>query len=259
MKSRSLLASFATLITLTAAPATAADMGMPVKAPPPAAAPVYNWTGFYIGAHVGGAWGDKDWTSTATFGGPVLPVGTPIGSHDASGMIAGGQLGFNWQAPGSNWVIGVEAQMSWADLSGDHILGPGPVFAEQVLSTKVDWLGTVTGRLGYAWDRALLYAKGGVAFVHDKHHGFLVGAPNIALDGDTTRTGWTIGGGIELALGGNWSVKGEYNYLNFGKDGVDFTDTGGGAFSIDIDQHLHVVKFGINYRFGGFGPVVARY
>ena len=120
MKSRSLLASFATLIALTAAPAMAADMRAPVKAPPPVVAPTTTGPGFYIGAHVGGARGNKDWFDARA--GNLSPTGFErMGSHDLSGVIAGGQIGYNWQAPGSNWVFGIEGQGVGADLKGDHI------------------------------------------------------------------------------------------------------------------------------------------
>jgi outer membrane immunogenic protein len=253
MKSRSLLASFATLIALTVAPAMAADMRMPVKAPPPVAASVYNWSGFYIGAHVGGTWGDKDWPLTDSNAVFLLFPGFPhFGSHDVSGLIAGGQIGFNWQAPGSNWVLGIEAQASWSNADGEHTIDA------LGFRTDVEWLGTVTGRLGYAFDRVLVYAKGGFAFAHDQHELFFLGG-SPSLFTDKTRTGWTVGGGAELALWQNWSAKLEYNYMDFGKKDVTFTDTVNDVFlTFNVDQQIHVVKLGINYRLGG-GPVVARY
>ncbi|MPZ36661.1 MAG: outer membrane beta-barrel protein [Rhizobiales bacterium] len=229
---------------LIAGPALAADMPV-YKAPPPPPPMVYNWTGFYIGAHVGGGFGTKDWFDN----------GDPLGSHDTNGFIAGGQIGFNWQSP-SNWVLGLEADISWADLTGDHT----DIFGQK-FSSKVEWLGTVTGRLGYAFDRVLVYAKGGFAFAHDKFDFARISDPSRVASGDTTRTGWTVGGGIEVALGGNWSAKGEYQYLNFGSDSVDLTFPDNNfTFPLDIDQEIHVVKFGINYRFGPWSaPVAARY
>ena len=229
----------------------AADMRMPVKAPPPVVAPAYNWTGFYIGAHVGGAWGDKDWSDP--FGDFFSTPGGSLGSHNVSGAIAGGQIGYNWQAPGSNWVFGIEGQGSWANLKGDHIFA-----GDELFRTKVRWLATVAGRLGYAWDRVLLYAKGGAAFAGDKFT-HLDTDDNIAFSSDKSRTGWMVGGGLELALAGNWTVKGEYNYMDFGNKQVTILIEDFRA-RFDIDQQIHVVKLGINYRFGGWGaPVAARY
>jgi len=237
--------------------ASAADLGArPVtKAPPPVVAP-YNWTGLYIGGHVGGAWGTKDWTDVG-----VTPP-DPLGSHDVSGLIAGGQVGFNIQS--GRWVYGIEAQFSWADVDGSHTLGT------TTLSTKIDWMGTIAGRLGYTWDRVLLYAKGGIAFVHDEHlvgttQQFVFAAVTLPvgpyLAADETRWGWMVGAGIEVALAGNWSIKGEYNYMDFGRDRINFSylpPLPAGNAPFNIDQQIHVVKFGINYRFGG-GPIVARY
>lgn len=255
---RKVLVSALGIVTLaigSTSVASSADLRAPVrKAPPPVA--VYNWTGFYVGAHVGGAWGDKDFTLTDDNLAFVDFPGFPnFRSHDVSGLIAGGQIGFNWQAPGSNWVLGIEAQASWSNADGEHTFetGAGGAFG---FRTEVEWLGTVTGRLGYAFDRVLVYAKGGFAFAHDKYEWFSVGEFE-GVFSDHTRTGWTVGGGIEFALAGNWSVKGEYNYMDLGKKDVTFTLDGGGFATFDVDQQIHVAKFGVNYRFGG--PLVARY
>jgi outer membrane immunogenic protein len=220
--------------------ASAADLAArPVVKAPPAVVAVYNWTGFYIGAHVGYAHGKKAWFDDDD--------GSSRESHDVSGVIAGGQLGFNWQT--GNWVLGIEGQASWSNADGEHFWQPGTV----TFRSDVQWLGTIAGRFGYAFDRVLVYAKGGAAFVHDEHE--LAEGAIIIDQGDKTRWGWMVGGGIEVAVVGNWSVKGEYNYMDFGKESVAFTP---GQFTMQIDQHLHVVKFGINYRFGP-SPVVARY
>ena len=220
--------------------ALAADLSArPVlKAPPPAIVTVYNWSGFYVGAHVGYAHGNKDWFSDD---------GTTRESHNVSGVVAGGQFGFNWQT--GNLVLGIEGQGSWTNADGEHFWQPGTV----TFRSDVRWLGTIAGRLGYAADRVLIYAKGGAAVVHDDHE--LAEGPIIIDQGDKTRWGWMVGGGIEVAIAGNWSVLGEYNYMDFGKQGVTFAP---GQFTMPIDQHLHVFKFGVNYRFGAT-PVVARY
>jgi outer membrane immunogenic protein len=175
-----------------------------------------------------------------------------------SGFLGGGQIGFNWQGPGSPWVIGIEADASWTNADGEHTLFDGFV----TLRTKMNWLATVTGRLGYAWDRVLLYAKGGVAFADEEHDfGFFVDLRPVASTGEKTRTGWTVGGGVEVAFAGNWSFKAEYNFMDFGDKDVGFTNQFGDfVVSARIDQQIHVAKVGLNYRFGGFGgPVVARY
>jgi outer membrane immunogenic protein len=238
------------LATLIAAPASAADLPrrVPVTKAPAAVVPVaYNWTGFYIGVHGGGVWGDKDWEVTAINGAGVgfAAVGD-TGSHDLDGWLAGGQVGFNVQA--GQWVFGVEAQWSWTDANGSFTCA-----AAITCKTELNWLGTVAGRIGVAWDRVLLYVKGGWAFVDEDYK---VTVAQVSFSEGHTRSGWMVGGGLEFAFAGNWSGKIEYNYMDFGNKSVTFgttPDTG----TVDIDQVLHVVKAGINYRFGG--PVVARY
>ena len=121
--------------------------------------------------------------------------------------------------------------------------------------TEVKWLGTVTGRIGYAWDRMLLYVKGGGAWVRDVYT--ITAGGGFFAETRDTNWGWTIGAGLEYGLTPNWSVKAEYNYLDFGTERIRFTPNVGAPFDRDVDQHIHVVKVGINYRFGG--PVVARY
>jgi outer membrane immunogenic protein len=223
---------------LLASPVLAADL--PVrKAPFTPAASVYNWTGFYIGGHVGGAWGDKDWVAVG--------VG-PLGSHDVDGFIGGGQVGFNYQV--GRWVFGVEADFSWADVDGHHI---DNVFLGDN-RTKVDWFGTVTGRIGYTFDRTLLYVKAGGAWARDV---YTITSTGFFAQTSDTNWGWTVGAGLEYGMTPNWSLKLEYNYLSFDTQRVTFVPNTGGPFDRDVDQTIHVLKAGINYRFGG--PITARY
>src|SRR5262249_14738728 len=149
--------------------AAAADM--PVKAPPaPVSIPVYSWTGFYVGGHIGGAWTGKDDSFANAFcgGTPVIPINLPFDTGDSS-VIGGGQIGYNWQFA-SNWLIGVEGDFSWTKVDGSTTyspLPPGPTGAFAVspsvmtMSRDVKWLASVRGRLGYAWDRWLVYGTGG--------------------------------------------------------------------------------------------------
>jgi outer membrane immunogenic protein len=212
-------------------PALTADLPVVRKAPPPAVA-LYSWTGFYIGAHLGGGWGDKDWVAVGV---------SPLGSHDISGFLGGGQVGFNFQM--GAWVFGAEGDFSWANLEGNHV---DTVFFGNNI-TEVDWLGTVTGRLGYAWDRTLVYVKGGGAWASDK---YTVTVGGLFFAGaDATKEGWTIGAGLEYGFAPNWSAKFEYNYLDFGTDRVRFVAVAGGSFLRDVDQEVHAAKVGINYRF----------
>ncbi len=205
--------------------ASAADLP-PYRPLPPMATP-FSWTGFYIGAHAGAGWFLKEQTFTA--GVPVLIVND--NNYVGTGFLGGGQVGVNYQV--ASLVLGAEAQFSWADLEGkDNCVIASPV-ALVNCRTKVDWLGTVAGRLGFAFDRTLVFVKGGGAWVHDKY--------------DTS---------FEHAFYGNWSAKVEYDYLDFGTRATAFPGLLaliGANESVDIRQRIHLIKFGLNYRFG-YGP-----
>lgn len=205
------------LIALGAAPAVAADMAARpayTKAPAYVPAPIYNWTGFYLGGHVGGAFrGDNN----------VI-----VGNNDGR-FIGGVQIGYDYQfAP--NWVLGLEANYSFMD-AGNAIFGNRN-------------LGSVTGRLGYTWGPAMLYAKGGYGWADTRAaFGF----------GQVGRDGYTVGGGLEYMFTPSWSGKVEYQYYDFGN--VTRLVAPVGNFRNDE----HTIKVGLNYRFNLGGPVVARY
>jgi outer membrane immunogenic protein len=242
------------ILALSAASAYAADLPRQYKAPP--AIETFSWAGFYVGGHLGWGSADKDWAQ-------ISPAAFALNraSFDASGFLGGGQVGFNLQS--GAFVYGVEFDASWTNADGDAIQTVTPTWRSL---TELNWLGTVTGRIGYAWDRVLLYAKGGVAWANETHSQFFTpaatGISTLVSSLDHTQTGWVVGGGIEWAMSGNWSAKVEYNYVDLGSDRFTFLNNppapGARATDIwDIDQRIHMVKFGINYRFGG--PVVARY
>jgi outer membrane immunogenic protein len=202
----------------------AADLGArPVYKAPVAAAPMYTWTGFYVGAHVGGAFGSNDFSGS--FGSP---------GNDSNGFIGGGQVGADYQfAP--NWLIGVEGQFSGASID-ESTISAGNEF-----KNKIGWLSSVTGRLGYVANNVLIYGKAGGAFADYK--------TTIGGIGDSdTRTGWTAGGGLEYMFSPQWSAKVEYQYYDFGKD--SYTAVG---FPYEVDSNIHTVKAGINWRFGNLG------
>jgi outer membrane immunogenic protein len=241
------------LSALLAAPAMAADMRMPVKAAPVPVVTVFSWTGCYIGGHVGYAWCKKRVDFTPNLFGLDF-------DHDVDGFIAGGQVGCNlWQR--DRWVFGIEGQASWADIDGS--VGPFPGVTADVngFRTEADIIGSIAARLGYAFGatgQTLFFVKGGAAFIHEQFFAFndLVPALNQQSDKDL-RWGWMVGAGIEQALNSNWSLKAEYNYSNFGTRDVDLCTPALVCDTYSIKQHIHLVKVGINYRFGG--PVVARY
>jgi len=223
-----------------AAPAFAADIPARTYTKAPVyTAPqvVYNWTGFYIGGHIGGA----------------FPGSSSLESSDGR-FLGGAQGGFDYQfAP--NWVIGAEAQYSWlTGNSGNGVLFPGGA----LVTANNDQLGSVTGRLGYTWGPALLYAKGGYAWRGNDNIGVSVGGTPVAFTTvGNRRDGYTVGAGLEYIFAPNWSVKGEYQYYNFGSTTV----TAGPAPIVgnSFRDDEHTVKLGVNYRFGWGGPMATRY
>ncbi len=173
--------------------AHAADMAVtaPVYKAPPLPAPVYTWTGFYIGVNGGVASAHKCWDVINDLGTPIVPA-VPDSCQRANGGIVGGQVGYRWQA--ASWVFGVEAQGDWADLTGSSesfAFGPGLTNC-----TKVDALGLFTGQVGYAWNNVLWFVKGGAAVTHDKYNG-IDDATGVAVDqASETRWGAAVGTGL---------------------------------------------------------------
>jgi outer membrane immunogenic protein len=215
---------------------------MPAKAPYISPVSVYNWTGFYVGGHIGGAWSDANLSDPT--GVNFAPTGATIGDH-GSGFLGGAQVGFNWQT--GNWVFGVQGDMSWTGINAGVI---DPFVTTTTLNYKSDWLATVTGRVGYAWNNWLLYGKGGAAWVHNKYSAT---DPVFAINatGNDTRAGWVAGGGVEYGITPNWTTFIEYDYIGLGTHTVTLSDPTFGAVPVGIHQNIQIVKAGINYRFGG--------
>lgn len=227
-------------------------------------ASAYNWTGFYIGVHGGGDWFKKNWDLPITpinCGGFPACAGAYEGDHSASSWLAGAQAGFNYQL--GQWVLGVEGQASWTDLRGSNGALPAPNNVTN--NSKTTALATLAGRVGYTFDRFMIFGKAGGAWAHDKFWTtWGVNAPLNIVPGttiestDSDRFGWMLGVGAEYAFAANWSVKIEYDHLDFGTHRETLQAVAGaGATQFDIRQRVDLVKAGVNYRFGG--PVVARY
>jgi len=245
--------SAVTLLTLgLAVPAAAADLpARPyTKAPAVVPLPVYNWGGFYIGANGGGGTSHKCWDFTTPAGAFLVNEGC----HDATGAVAGGQIGYRWQA--SNWVFGVEAQGDWADLKGSNT---SLAFAPFVNASRVDAFGLFTAQLGYAWNNVLVYVKGGAAVTADRFHvDTAVGGVLAATASNDTRWGGAVGAGFEFGFAPGWSAGIEYDHLFMQDRLITFTDTTGAFFGTErIHQDVDLVTARINYRFGG--PVIAKY
>jgi opacity protein-like surface antigen len=259
--------------------------------------PAHNWTGLYVGGHVGGARSNNNWffpsdsinsvaqepTGTAfqasLFPGPppglsagpavaasiannyqgptVGPFNVSSGSNTASSFLVGAQIGYNYQF--GNWVLGVEGEASWTNLKGSNV-DPNYSITNH---TDTDFLGVLAGRFGYAWDRVLLYGKAGGAWAHDNYSvytnsSFTVGGqtavtvtPGTKVDAaSVNRFGYMLGAGVEYALSPQWSVKAEYQYLDFGTQRTTLTPTTTVVSPIDMDitQRIQIAKVGINYK-----------
>jgi outer membrane immunogenic protein len=237
-----------------AAPASAADMAArPYKAPPPVVAAIYDWTGFYIGL-------DGGWGSSHNCWDFVALAGTVIGDgcRDRSGGLFGGQIGYRWQA--NQFVFGLEAQGDWADLKSTRASVFNPTLSTQV---KTDGIGLFTGQLGWAWNAALLYVKGGAA-VTSNNFNILDTPTGIGLVSvSATRWGGTLGVGFEYGFAPNWSLGAEYDHLWMGTANNSFTAVDPrlvGIVNDRIRQDVDMFTLRINYRFGAYGaPVTARY
>jgi len=209
--------------------ASAADLAARPYTKAPAAIPAaYNWSGFYLGAMGGYGWSDQ-----------VTINGIAATGADINGGFGGGTVGFNYQAPGSMFVFGVEADAAFSDLSRTETLvgiGTG--------TEKINSFGSVTGRLGVAIDTVLLYAKGGYAWANNE-----LSATNGALTLSESKfhSGWTVGGGAEWAFAGPWSAKAEYMFARYDSETylANLVPPG-----VGLGADVHTIKVGINYRFG---------
>lgn len=223
--------------------ASAADLGRaaPVKEDIYTPAPAYSWTGLYIGGNVGYGWADEHQQ--------VQDTASAHMDFAPEGAIAGGQIGYNIQTKGL--VLGVEGSGSWSGIEDNTIFTPPPARSEHESITELRGIVDISGRLGVALDRTLLYGKAGVAW------GWFDHTYNITRGGETTQftsdtevmTGWLVGGGAEFALSKNWTAKVEYNYIDFGTG--TFTLANSMIQKTDFDTTVNVVKGGVNYKFGG--------
>jgi outer membrane immunogenic protein len=258
-----LIASAAVLLG-TSQIGSAADL--PVKSML-APAPVWSWSGFYIGAHVGAGWGTTESTLTGlSVVPPVIPpvvFSLPFSQNSRSGFLGGAQAGYNWQ---TGWaVLGVQA-----DIAGMDVKGTTPCLVVLSCTAKSDWLATASGRVGaVVLDRGLIYAKGGVAWLDTTHSVnlplFGAGGINQLTSKDSTTWGWLIGMGTEWMITRNWTAFIEYNYIEFDKKNEAFPINPAltGPFRVnvnaDLANKLSVAKVGANYKFDWGTPVMAKY
>jgi len=252
--SKAFLGSLALMALAAAHSAFAADM--PVKALPyvaPAAA-LGNWSGLYAGLNAGYSVAD-DRSTYASFVNPVIGFDN-LESYKISpaGFLGGAQLGYNWQT--GIWVWGLETDFQGTGQRDSVcvLTCDIPGAFNSTVSQRLPWFGTVRGRMGLAMDRSLLYVTGGLAYGQVQTSIVEVDGPGLvtSVSQNRTKTGWTVGGGIESALIGNWTAKVEYLYLDFGSQTFSFVDAAGppGAITATADAKDHIIRAGLNYRFG---------
>ena len=235
--------------------AMAADVSMPYKAAP--AAPAFSWTGCYVGGNAGGGRGVNEQQ-------PI--TGVTFNADHNSGWLAGVQGGCDYQI--GSLVIGVEGQFDWADMKDTTATLPPAGGVGFLLTTQLDRVATATGRVGYAFDRVLFYAKGGAAFAHFNHQMTQTDFAAMTFDfkGSRDVTGFVVGAGFEYALLPNLSLRAEYSYFDFGTNGYTLTCSnnpacaGAPVFPASVRQNMQTVMLGVNWRFNtASAPLVARY
>ena len=256
------------VLAISAVSASAADMA--VKAAPPVVASAYSWTGFYVGGNVGGGWGNSDPSTSTVFNNTYfasinVPGVNAAGqqSNQPNGFVGGLQLGYNWQA--GNFVLGLEGDINSFNLSGSASTTavyagapPGGVCPASCFtinsSASTDWLATIRGRLGVAANNWLFYGTGGAAFTTLKgtfafSDGGGVTESPVSLS--NSKTGYTVGGGVEAGLSPKWTVKAEYLYVNFGTisaTGTLIAQTTGQPMFHSMDLKANIVRVGVNYK-----------
>ena len=284
MRSSSLILSVPVALSAVFGVSAVSAADLAVKAPvAPVVAPAYSWAGFYIGGNVGYSWGRAASNLNAD---PVTvnlnaltPFNTPgfAGSDTLTpkGAIGGGQIGYNWQTS-PNWVFGVEADLQASGEKASRSFSnpfsftappPNPPFPVAGIATMdyaadITWFGTVRGRVGYALDRVMLYATGGLAYGGVKLagtntvNGTVAGLPFMAVTAighSQVNAGWTVGAGIEGALGDRWSWKAEYLYLNLGSMNdpdilLQVISASGGRVTTHTDYTDNIARVGLSYR-----------
>jgi outer membrane immunogenic protein len=261
----------AAALLATTALASAADLPVRTVAPAPlAAVPVFTWSGFYLGVSGGYMFGENTVRTTGVLPGNIANVTVlarpPSVDIDAEGFLIGGTAGFNVQF--GQFVAGIEGDISYTDVSestrylNPNAFGAGPFPAgstQSVFRTEMDYFATVRGRLGLAFDRALIYVTGGAAFA-DVTNTADFGAPVTGAQqffgrNSDTLVGYTIGAGAEYAFTNNLSLKAEYLYYDLGRVTVNVPAVGAGgagAYTSRFDNEGHVVRGGLNFRFNTF-------
>ncbi len=277
---RHIVLASVSVVALTAA-ANAADMYGPAGGYKDEFVPASIWTGFYAGVNGGYGWSAENATlsgtaseapacstSTATACSPIVS-GSGTNTFGSDGEFAGGQIGYNFQPVGGHYVFGVEADIQASGIKGSQQISTllSAALADVYGTSELDWFGTVRGRVGYAFNRSLIYATGGVAFGGVKDS-LTVGALNATVNNpvtwssSATETGYVVGGGIEHYILPNWSIKAEYQYIDLGSDesptvkaGATVTGPvhgqaaqGSASATLNAEHAYETVRIGLNYH-----------
>ena len=260
---RTIFLLFTSAVALLSGPAFAADIYRPEAGgykDAPVYVPVNTWTGFYFGGNGGYAWDagrrNIDYADFGTIGGAAFSAPDRSRRAEPEGGFGGGQFGYNWQR--DRLVLGIETDLQGGDISDSRsgLTALGGLFRAR---SSTDWFGTVRGRVGLAYDRALIYFTGGFAYgdVRDRIDFESIGGPTARLRRDETDTGFVLGGGLEYKFTPSWSIKSEYQYIDLGSTRLSSTFNPTGAAgdtetvrTNSIDHNFHTVRVGINYHLG---------
>jgi outer membrane immunogenic protein len=252
--------AFATALSVGAASsALAAELPPPVAPPPyvapayipPPVVPPYSWNGFYVGGNLGAGW-----SGVGTFSDSA---GSTFSSTTSTTFVGGGQVGLNYESV-SGVVFGAEVMFDWAPNTQNTLTisnpVPAPLGSAATATINSRWLTTVTGKLGYAWDRLLVYGKAGGAWVGANTPSLTTpGGVVFPVSGNSTNSGWTAGIGIEWAFAGNWSARAEYDFIGL-KNQTFQVGPGPAPFGSDAintnNRNVQLLTVGLNYKFGGW-------
>ena len=260
MKKNYFVRASAALAVILAGPAVAADL--PLKSEVPVV-PRFSWSGCYLGGHIGGGTGSKAMTDPVqlvqdTLNGSPITTGITTVTTSPTGAVIGGEIGCDYQFAG-NAVIGIEGTASGTTMRGSANVGlPAGIPGDLALvQANNDFLASVTGRIGYAFDTVLLFGRGGFAVAGDKYTvsgGDFAGLGPFTFQGADNRYGWIVGGGVDWAFAPHWSMNVEYDYYHFGSGGISMTDQFTGLTGIvDVKQTVQVIKVGFNFHIGASG------
>jgi outer membrane immunogenic protein len=242
----------AAVIVFARSAALAADLpppaGRPDYIPPPI--PVYNWSGFYLGGNVGVGWQNGSFSD---------PFGNTFNATNSATFLGGGQAGVNYEF-NSGVVVGTETDFDWLG-NGSNTTSPFPLAGTGIVPAPTasvtannQWLLTVTGRVGYAWDRLLVYGKAGGAWVGNNPT-IMINGTGFSFSGSNANFGWTAGAGVEWAFWGNWSARLEYDYVGLASETLTVPTTSiilpGDVFG-GSNRNIQMMNVGINYKIGGW-------